>query len=89
MVTITNNNNQKIDSIVVKYANNCDGVPWNTPLVTLAVRQFFLIGKYSISGSISHNALYFYFSNLVVVLHAKLFFFTSIIAIAKTIVFFL
>ena len=39
-----------------------------------SVRQFFLIGKYSISGSISYNALYYYFGNLVVVLHAKLFF---------------
>ena len=36
--------------------------------------SFSLIGKYSISGSISHNALYYYFGNLVVVLHAKLFF---------------
>ena len=45
-----------------------------TVRLLLAVRQFFLIGKYSISGSISHNALYYYFGNLVVVLHAKLLF---------------
>ena len=39
-----------------------------------SVRQFFLFGKCSISGSISHNALYYYFDYLVVVLHAELFF---------------
>ena len=37
------------------------------------VRQFFLIGKYSISGSIAHNALRYYFGNL----------FISIIAMEK------
>ena len=40
----------------------------------LAVRQYFLIGKYSISGNISHNALCYYFCSLVVVLRVKLFF---------------
>ena len=51
------------------------------------VQQYFLIGKYSISGSISHNALRCYSSNLVVVLHVKLLF-TSLIAMEKTILYF-
>ena len=41
------------------------------------------IGKYSISGSISHSALHNYFCSLAIVLHVKLFFSTFIIANAK------
>ena len=50
-----------------------------------SVRQYFLIGKSTISGSTFHNTLCYYRCSLAVVLHIKLFFFTFTIAMAKTI----